>query len=170
MKKLLLLTIIVSFYNVKSQNVNLSNLAVFEGEPYLVINPTNPKNMVVAWMGYVFGNGSGLTIKVKSTFNSGLIWTSAINLPHMSPNFKSADVSMAFASTGKLFLSYIDYRQSPDSGGVWIVNSTNGGLSFSAPVKVIDAYADGSKRPLDRPWLVVDNTGNNLYVTTKPAP
>ena len=170
MKKLLLLTLITSFFSMKSQNVNLSNLAVFEGEPYLAINPTNPKNMVVAWMGFVFGNGTSLTIKVKSSFNSGQTWTSAINLPHMSPNFKSADVSMSFDATGKLFLSYIDYRESPDSGGVWITKSLNGGLTWNTPVKVIDAYADGTKRPLDRPWLVVDNTGNNLYITTKPAP
>jgi hypothetical protein len=170
MKKLLLVALITSFFSFKSQNVNLSNLAVFEGEPYLVINPTNPKNMVVAWMGFVFGNGTGLTIKVKSTFNSGLTWSSAINLPHMSPNFKSADVSMAFDATGKLFLSYIDYRESPDSGGVWVTKSLNGGLTWSTPVKVIDAYADGAKRPLDRPWIVCDNSGNNLYITTKPAP
>jgi hypothetical protein len=170
MKKLILLLLVLCLFNLSSQNVNLSNANVFEGEPYLAINPTNSKNMVVAWMGYVFGYGTALTIKVKSTFNSGGTWTSAINMPHMSPNFKSADVSMAFDASGKLFLSYIDYRESPDSGGVWVAKSLNGGLTWSAPVKVIDAYADGAKRPLDRPWLVCDNTGNNLYITTKPAP
>ena len=69
MKKLLLITLITSFFSMKSQNVNLSNLAVFEGEPYLAINPTNPKNMVVAWMGFVFSNGTGLTIIIYHFVN-----------------------------------------------------------------------------------------------------
>ncbi|MFN7912663.1 MAG: T9SS type A sorting domain-containing protein [Bacteroidota bacterium] len=156
--------------NLISQNQNLTNLAVFEGEPYLAINPTNPKNMVVAWMGYVFGNGSGLTIKVKNTFNGGLSWSSSLNLPHIKSTYKSADVNMAFDLTGKLHLNYIDYRESPDSGGVYYCNSVNGGTSFSAPVKVIDAYADGSKRPLDRPWMSVNSSGTRIFITTKPAP
>jgi len=168
MKKTLFLFSLFSFAFTKAQNVNLSNANIYEGEPFIAINPTNTKNMVVAWMGYQFGNGSGLTIKIKSTLNSGLTWTSPVLLPHLSYTFKSADVSMAFDATGKLFLSYIDHRESPDSGGVWLTKSLNGGLTWNTPVKVIDAYADGSKRPLDRPWLVVDNTGNKLYITTKP--
>lgn len=154
----------------KSQNVNLSSLNTFEGEPYIAINPTNPKNILVAWMGFVFGNGTGLTIKVKNTFNGGISWGSAINLPHIKSTYKSADVSMAFDATGKLHLTYIDYRQSPDSGGVYYINSTNGGNSFSSPVLVIDAYADAAKKPIDRPWLTVNSNGTKLFVTTKPAP
>lgn len=167
--KTILLFITLS-QSLQSQNQNLTNLAVFEGEPYLAINPTNPKNMVVAWMGFVFGNGSGLTIKVKNTFNGGISWSSSLNLPHIKSTYKSADVNMAFDLTGKLHLNYIDYRESPDSGGVYYCNSVNGGTSFSAPIKVIDAYADGSKRPLDRPWMSVDASGTKIFITTKPAP
>jgi hypothetical protein len=170
MKKILLLIFILSSLVNVSQNVNLSNLNTFEGEPYIAINPTNPKNMVVAWMGFVFGNGTGLTIKVKNTFNRGQTWSSAINLPHLSPNFTSADVSMAFDASGKLFLTYIDYRQSPDSGAVYLTKSLNGGVSWSTPTVVITAFADGTKTPLDRPWLVTNSTGTNLFLTTKPAP
>lgn len=170
MKKWAFLFMLVTSFQLRAQNINLTNTNFFEGEPYIAINPVNPKNMVVAWMGFQFGNGSGLTIKVKSTFNSGLTWTSPVTLPHLSPTYKSADVSMGFDASGRLYLSYIDYRQSPDSGGVYFTKSLNGGLTWASPVKVIDVYADGGKRPVDRPWLVVDNTGNNIYITTKPAP
>ncbi len=170
MKKLLLLLSLIYVGFVNSQNINLSNLNVFEGEPYIAINPQNNQNIVVAWMGYVFGSGSALTIKTKQSTDGGLTWSTSVNLPHMSPNFKSADVSIAFDGTGKLFLSYIDYRESPDSGGVYLTKSLNSGTTWSTPVKVIDAMADGSKSPLDRPWLCVDNTGNNIYITSKPAP
>lgn len=157
-------------FNSFSQNQNISNGNFFEGEPYIAINPVNPQNIVVAWMGFVFGSGTALTIKVKSSFNGGLTWGTSVNMPHLFPTFKSADVSMAFDQTGNLYLSYIDYRESPDSGGVYVCKSINGGISWSAPKKAIDAYDDGSKRPLDRPWLVVNNSGTVLYLTTKPAP
>jgi|JI10StandDraft_1071094.scaffolds.fasta_scaffold08272_9 hypothetical protein len=170
MKKLLLLLSLFTIGFVHSQNINLSNLTVFEGEPYIAINPTNNQNIVVAWMGYVFGSGTALTIKTKKSIDGGQTWSTAVNLPHMSPNFKSADVSIAFDGTGKLFLTYIDYRESPDSGGVYLTKSLNGGTTWSTPVKVIDALTDGTKRPIDRPWLSVSNSGNNIYVTTKPAP
>jgi hypothetical protein len=51
--------------------VNLSNGSVFEGEPFIAVNPTNPQNLSVAWMGFVFNSGVALTIKVSSTFDGG---------------------------------------------------------------------------------------------------
>lgn len=166
----LLIVLVLPLINLSQNNINISNGNVFDGEPYLAINPVNKNNMVIAWMGYVFGNGSGLTIKVKRSTDRGMTWSAPINLLHMKSTYKSADVSMAYDASGILHLTYIDYRESPDSGGVWYTRSTNNGASFITPVKVIDAYADGSKRPLDRPWLAADASGNNLVVTTKPAP
>ena len=171
MKNILTLLAIVSLaFSTIAQNLNLTNLSSFEGEPFIAINPTNPQNIVVAWMGYVFGSGTLLTIKTKKSINGGQTWASTINIPHKSPSFKSADPSLVFDAMGKLFMTYIDYRESPDSGGVYLVTSINGGSTWSSPTLVISALADGNKIPLDRPWLTVDNTGNNIYITTKPAP
>jgi hypothetical protein len=81
---------------------------------------------------------------------------------------------MQFRNDGKLFLSYIDYNASKDSGGVFLVTSPDGGMTWGTPVKMIDLHEDQTKKPLDRPWLALDNsnTANKgmLYVTTKPAP
>jgi hypothetical protein len=156
--------------NSQVPNINISNGNIFDGEPFIAVNPINHQHVTCAWMGYVFGSGSALTIRVKTSYNGGTTWTSAVNMPHMSSTFKSADVSMAYDNTGKLFMSYIDYRESPDSGGVYVCNSLNEGLTWSTPVKIIDAYSDGSKRPIDRPWISVDPTGTKVCITTKPAP
>jgi len=153
-----------------AQNQNISNGFVFEGEPYLIMNPSNPKNLVVAWMGFVYNYGSGLTIKVRSSFDGGDAWSDVINMPHMASTYKSADPTMAFDGNGNLFLAYIDYREAPDSGGVYLVKSQNGGLTWSSPIKVMDIYDDGTKTPIDRPWLKVNAEGDKLYLTTKPAP
>ena len=138
----------------------------------MVIDPSNPQHIVVAWMGY--SPTSRITIKVKATFDGGATWSAAASLPHQSASFGSADVSMAFDHLGNIYASYVDYRQSPDSGGVYVSKSVDGGLSWGAAHLVIDAYADGGKRPIDRPWLVISRfTGSlqdTMYITTKPAP
>ena len=155
----------------RAQESNLSAGLVFDGEPYLVINPSNTRNVAVAWMGYVLGQG--ITIKIKSSSDGGSTWSGVKTLPHLSPTWHSADPSMAFAKNGKLYLSYVDYRQSPDSGGVFVCSSTDGGNTWSTPVQAFDLFDNGDK-PLDRPWLAVDRsasaTSGNLYITTKPAP
>lgn len=156
-------------------NINISNTTVFGGEPYLAINPTNPNNIVIAWMALDVTTGFRMTIKSKVSFDGGQTWGSPFNQPHMSSTWGSADVSMAFRKNGTLYLCYIDYRQSPDSGGVYITHSNNGGVTWTTPTRAWNANTeDPTKLPLDRPWLAVDNstatTQGMFYVTTKPAP
>ena len=155
-------------------NTNISNGVLFDGEPYLAINPTNHQNLVAAWMGLKFsGGGFHVAIKTRASFDGGSTWSTANSMPHFGSAYGSADVSMAFNSSGLLYICYIDYQQSPDSGGVWVARSADGGLTWDTSSKAIDIYDDPTKRPVDRPWLVVDNstTANSgtLYITTKPA-
>jgi hypothetical protein len=151
-------------------NEDLSGGVIWESEPYMVVDPANPQHIVVAWMGSV--PLAALCIKTITTFNGGLTWSSPAVIPHQSPTYTSADVSMAFDHAGNLFTTYIDSRKSPDSGAVYIVKSTDGGLTWGTASQVISGFADGSKYPLDRPWLAVASTGgvDTIYVTSKPAP
>ncbi len=163
--------IIGSIFKTNAQNQNISNGAFFEGEPYIVVNPKNTQNIVVAWMGFVIGNTGRLSIKIRSSFDAGKTWNKTITMPHIVPStYKSADPSMVFDENGNLFLSYIDYRESPDSGGVYLYKSVNGGLSWGTPVKMIDVDADPGKSALDRPFIAINKQGDKLYLTTKPAP
>ena len=159
------------FYNVghAQSNEDISGGVIWESEPYMVVDPSNPQHLIVAWMGSA---GSALNIKTITTFNGGATWSSPAVIPHQSPTFTSADVSIAFGHTGNLYATYIDFRKSPDSGAVYMVKSSDGGLTWSTPNQVISGFADGSKYPLDRPWLVVSPTGavDTIYVTSKPAP
>src|ERR1700751_2523099 len=158
MKKIFLLLLTCAcLFNLAAQvqNINISNSFYFDGEPYLAVNPANHKNMVIAWMGLTITSGVKISIKTKASFDGGLTWGSLNVKPHMSSTWGSADVSMAFRKDGTLFLSYIDYNAAKDSGGVFITKSTNGGVAWSTPVKVIDLHEDPTKKPLDRPWLVV---------------
>ncbi|MBL7813323.1 MAG: hypothetical protein JNL57_13965 [Bacteroidetes bacterium] len=159
---------------VHAQNASLSSGTLMDGEPNLAMNPANPKNLVVAWMNLGLSEGKiKITIKVRSSFDGGKTWGAAINMPHMATTYGSADPTMVFHRSGKLFLGYLDYRKSPDSGGLYVCNSMDGGKTFSTPLKAWDAL-EVSKRAIDRPWLAIDNSGTStdgtLFVTTKPAP
>ncbi len=155
-----------------AQETDLSGGTVFEGEPYLAIDPSNPQHMIVAWMGWVYG--TELNIKTKATFNGGKTWSNAVALPHISPTYTSADPSIAFDHSGNAYTCYIDYRQSPDSGGVYTTKSTDGGLTWGKPNPVINVFSDGKEEPIDRPWLTIrlskGSKPDTMYVTTKPAP
>jgi len=179
MKKYLLFTILLigAGLCIKAQpaNINLSGTAAFEGEPYLAVNPTNPQNIVVAWMADDLATGLRMSIRSKVSFDGGTTWGNQYIQPHFGATWYSADVSIQFRNNGTLYLSYIDYHQAPDSGGVYITHSVDGGISWSAPTQVWNGITeDPTKRPLDRPWLVADNSGTPtdgmLYITTKPAP
>jgi len=166
--------ILVLFYNFCSaqSNEDLSGGVVWESEPYMAIDPLNPQHIVVAWMGNV--PTSHLCIKIIATFNGGATWSTPAVIPHQSPTHTSADVSMVFDHSGNVYATYIDNRQSPDTGGVYIVMSVDGGLTWGTATEVINSFSDGTKCPLDRPWLAISRISgtapDTLYVTTKPAP
>ena len=153
-------------------NEDLSGGVVWESEPYMVVDPSNPQHIVVAWMGNVLL--SHICIKTITTFNGGATWSSPAVIPHQSSTYTSADVSMAFDHAGNLFATYIDSKTTHDSGAVYVVKSTDGGLTWGTASQVISGFADGAKYPLDRPWLAIGRGASaapdTLYVTTKPAP
>jgi hypothetical protein len=151
----------------QTTNENVSNGQYFDGEPYMAMDPRNPDHIVVAWMGYTVGSPFG--IKVKVSTDGGTSWGASTFLPHMSSTYHSADPSLAFDTAGYLFASYIDFHESPDSGGIFVVRSPDGGISWGTPVKVMDAYDDSGQRPIDRPWFCINPVTNHFYVTSKPA-
>ena len=153
-----------------AQNVNISNGFVFDGEPYLAINPNNSQHMVVAWMGFKMYNQ--IVIKTKASFDGGQTWSVANYAPHTNPAYGSADPSLEFDNAGNVFLCYIDFDDLIDSGSVYVRKSIDGGLNWNAPVEVINAHSDAGKYPVDRPWISIDNSGGssggNIYITTMP--
>jgi len=157
------------------ENTNISNAVTFDGEPYLAINPTNNQNLVAAWMGLKFSGGAfAIAVTIRSSFDGGNTWSTAVTLPHAGTGYTSADVSMVFDKNGLLYISYIDWNKATAVGGDYISRSRDGGLTWDAASQVINVNENPSKLPLDRPWLVIDNSNTanfgTLYITTKPAP
>ncbi len=157
--------------SLKAENINLSNLAGFDGEPYIAVNPTNPKNIISGWMRARLDGK--IWIAVKSSFDEGNTWSNIQFMPHDTAINGSADVSIAFNRNGIAFLSYINFRQSFDTAGaIFVVSSIDGGKNWSEPVKVFD-LKDKPDLPIDRPWIAIDNSGGKndgtVYLTAMSA-
>ncbi|MCX6155313.1 MAG: exo-alpha-sialidase [Candidatus Kapabacteria bacterium] len=171
MIKILILLYFFTTLDLKSSDINLSNLTGFDGEPNIAVNPTNPKNIIAGWMrGRLDGK---IWIAAKSSFDEGITWSNIQFMPHDTALNGSADVSIAFNRNGVAFLSYINFRTSPDTAGAdFVVSSTDGGINWSAPVKVFD-MKEKPDLPIDRPWIAVDNSGGKndgtIYLTSMSA-
>ncbi len=160
--------VLISFFG-NSQNVNISNALVFEGEPYLAIDPSNQQHLVAAWMGFKLGQG--IVIKTKYSDDGGVTWSAVNEIPHIVGATSAADVSLEYDSNGNLFLCYIDYEnQNFTQGDVLVRKSTDNGVTWGNAVSAIAITDCPNKLCIDRPWIAIDNsTGPNngaIYITT----
>ena len=174
MKLFLFICLLINFigFQSKAQNQLVSEGNYFEGEPYLVMNPTNSQQLLAAWMGFQFNNK--VVIKTSVSNNGGNSWSTPIWQTHLAPNFSSADVSLAYDHLGNVFMCYIDYDNVNFSAGKVVVRkSSNGGLSWGNPSVVLDISSCPNQLCIDRPWMVIDQgTGPNagtIYVTNMNA-
>ena len=157
-----------------AQNQNISQSSIFDGEPYIAINPNNSQHIVIAWMGYVVG--SKVRIKTKHSLNGGDTWSQESYLPHVMQSYTSADPSLAFDSDGDVYASYIDFTGQTAAivgGAVYVSKSTDNGSTWNTPVEVIHTNVDPGTKCIDRPWMAIDKSGTasdgNIYVTTMNA-
>lgn len=152
-------------------NYNLSSLISFDGEPYIAVNPANPNNTIAGWM-RLRGDGK-IWIATRASFDKGQTWSAINYLPHDTSINGSADVSIAFHNSGTAYVSWINFRQTPDTvGAVFVAKSTDGGITWGTPNKVIGSD-DLTDNPFDRPWIAVDNSGGVndgvIFVTSMTA-
>ena len=171
MQKLIVFLYLIASTVLYGQNTNLSTGFVFDGEPFLAINPNNSQHMVISWMGWV-NIANQFKIKSRTSFDGGQTWSSIVEFPHTVAGYTSADPCVDFNNLGEVYVSYIDFTGTTPlvTGGVYLCKSTDGGLTWSSPTEVINTNYDGSKWPIDRPWMAIDKSNNstegNIYITT----
>jgi hypothetical protein len=167
MKRALAFLFVLSSGFASAQNVNLSNFAFFDAEPFIAVNPANPNNIIAAWIKIT--TFTTCQIAVVHSNDGGITWSTPQNMPHVSSTYTSADPSIDFNSAGKAFLTYVDYKQTFDSGQVVLVSSLDGGQTWSGAMTVTDGL-ETPDLPVDRPWVGVDRSGGTydgrIYVTT----
>lgn len=168
----LLISCLIFCGGLHAQNVNLSGGPIYEGEPFIAMNPNDHQHLVVAWMGFQFGEK--VVIKTTASFDGGANWSAIVNLPHILPTNGSADPSVRIDNNGNVFVCYIDYdNENFLDGAVVVAKSTNGGLTWGTPVEAININQCVDQLCIDRPWMVVDNSGTGtdgyIYITSMNA-
>jgi hypothetical protein len=141
----------------------------WNGEISLAVNPTDPSNLVTAWMKLT--TLTTVTIAISRSTDYGNTWSAPVYMPHFSASFTSADPVLITSAGGTFYFAYIDYdKVSLSAGGVYVTKSTDGGASWSTPVQAIDATF-APDVPIDRPWMAIDNSSGihagTLYLVTK---
>ena len=63
----------IPFLGFAQNNVEVSNAAIFEGEPYLTHNPLNPQHLVAAWMGYQWNQKIVIKSVKKPAYKPGSV-------------------------------------------------------------------------------------------------
>ena len=171
-------------------NVVGNGAATTTGEPEIAVNPLNPNNLFIDWTTFNYPPSATAPIPDpcggKSSQNGGLSWQ-----PAPVPLTGCADAVSAFGPDGTLYVGgIVTTSVTPVScstpGAIIYVNgciyvegydavlrSSNGGQSWSAPVKTMGSanngpfpFAPGSGSPLltlDRPWISVDQSKNTVY-------
>ena len=155
-----------------AQNELVSEGNLFEGEPYLCMDPNNSQHLVAAWMGIQFNNK--VTIKSSVSTNGGSTWSTPIWQGHIVSSYSSADVSLGYDASGSVFMCYIDYDNVNFSGGkVLVRKSVDGGLNWGNPVEVLSIASCPNQACIDRPWMSIDQTSGpssgTIYVTNVNA-
>lgn len=140
--------------------VNQDSTGQFQTEVGLAVNPLNPQNIVAAWADFSFPNFQralqGPSPGLGASFDGGKTWQSQVVL---FPDLCYApDPVVTVDGSGTFYLGFliIPGDCSFAEGRFWVVKSTDGGRTVSAPLDV-GSFTDKS-------FIVADPGGQAVYV------
>jgi hypothetical protein len=117
-----------------------------ETEPHLAVNPTNPDNMIAAWHQDRWSTGAAQGLGAAYTMDGGLTWTQvnipftrgAGGLPRSSGDYeRGSDPWISFSPDGTAhYMALVADFGDPNANGMTVASSHDGGVTWSAPVKI----------------------------------
>jgi len=156
-----------------------TNFLGSEVEPWVDINPTNASNLVVGYQQDRWSNGGARGLVASVTFNAGASWTQVV-IPGITlcsggtaangGDFQRAtDPWVSFAPNGDVYFFSLSLDITPPAGreggegrnAMFVSKSTNGGLSWSNPVKVVE---DTNPRFLNDKNTITADPGDARFV------
>ncbi|PWU08476.1 MAG: hypothetical protein C5B50_29485 [Verrucomicrobia bacterium] len=131
-----------------------------QAEPHIVRDPLNPDTLVATFQeGRYTSDGGAIDCGYSVTHDGGLSWTRAL-IPLLTqvaggPYYRATDPVAGIDLSGNIYLNTLGALDSLfDFGSVVISRSTNGGVTFDAPVEIF-RQTSSSLSP-DKNWMAIN--------------
>jgi hypothetical protein len=143
--------------------LNRDQTTEVQNEEQIAINPRNPDNMVAVWRDFRTGVRR---VGWGYTFDGGESWTEGGLITEPNYPFQS-DPGVTADKDGNFYAVVLSYAGgSIQSNGLFVLESTNGGVTWGDPLQVVDGVPDVFE---DKEFIACDRTygrhSGNLYVT-----
>lgn len=143
-----------------------------EVEPSVVVNPTNPANIVGAWQQDRWQNGGSQGITTGASFDGGHSWTRSNpmfshcaggNAANGGDFERASDPWVTASPNGMIYAMALTFTgavlQPGSSSGMLVARSADGGMSWGPPTVLI---ADGEAFFNDKGSITADPTDSNF--------
>lgn len=117
-----------------------------EVEPWVAVDPTNPKHIVGVWQQDRYSNGGSRGLLAAVSFNGGKSWQTSLapfsrcaggNAANGGDYERASDPWVTFAPDGTIYQIALAFNDSNPTNAVLVSRSTDGGLTWSNPVTLI---------------------------------
>jgi hypothetical protein len=117
-----------------------------QAEPFLAVNPENPLHLVAVYQESRFADGGARVLNHSVSFDGGQAWTEGM-LPQLTPISggpwsRASDPWVAFGPAGRVYFASLLINGPNGDNAIGVSVSTDGGLSWGAPVLVARASAE----------------------------
>lgn len=135
--------------------VNTDGSTEAQNEPFVAINPSNSRHMVVGANNWLAGDGR-FEVYAYVTFDGGQTWSTS--QPYIDRNggrLNAADPTVAFGPNGDVYFAFV--AMTPAQGAVAVSRSLDGGLTWAS-----QHWATAFTTAADKPALAAGN--GKLYL------
>jgi len=140
--------------------VNSDNSGQLQNEEMVCVNPTNTANAVAIWRDFRLGYRR---VGVVYTFDAGQTWNDTLLV--VPPHPRQSDPVLVVDDDGNYFACTLCLQWGSGPSGIYVQESTDGGISWGNPVAVVDSNPDFFE---DKQWMTIDRTfgptNGNIYI------
>lgn len=142
--------------------INSDTTQQLQNEQQVVINPTDPDNLVAIWRDFRLGHRE---VGVGYSFDGGLTWTDHL-IDGPGQYSLHSDPGLTFDRFGNIYACILSYHDTSSPNGLFVLKSSDGGMSWGQPVAAVDGVPGVFE---DKQLIACDRTAGphdgNLYVS-----
>lgn len=126
-----------------------------QNEESLVINPTDPDNVIAVWRDFRLGYRR---IGLGASYDGGFTWVDSLIVG--TPYGQHSDPVISYSAEGDIYACVLSYDDGVSWNGLFIFHSEDGGASWHDAYTVVDQYPNAFE---DKQWINVDRTGGAYH-------